>query len=141
MFLIGDFEIRNWGFHNRGVTPAADSTILFIRLHVVLVSYSLVHFHFHQFIFCLLITIYRMVTFFISSSYSVYKILFIDYNLHNGEFFISRVLLLLMGRLLNSYPSKRLPITFTLSVEHGEDQKTYLVIDKERSQESKLLPR
>ena len=41
--------------------------------------------------------------------------------------------LLLRGRLLNAYLRKRLPMSFTLLIEHDEDQKIYPVRDRARS--------
>ena len=39
----------------------------------------------------------------------------------------------LRGRLLDVYPGKRLPMSFTLLIEHDEDQNTYPVRDMARS--------
>jgi len=37
------------------------------------------------------------------------------------------------GRLLDGYLGKRLSMSFTLLIEHDEDQKTYLIRDRAKS--------
>ena len=56
-------------------------------------------------------------------------------------FSVSQCLFLVesQGRSLNAYPGKCLPMSFTLLIDH-EDQKTYPVRDKARSQGVRLLP-